>query len=90
MGSQWPACSGEYDLEESEARMVLGVLLVVAETEHPFAILEGFGANCPPLRTRRKDNPGYRTIQTEEKKVELALMLQETEGRQHGKIDPIL
>ena len=54
---QCPYCGGEYDLEEREARMAPGVTLVVAETERPFAILKGVGANCPLCGQKEKIIP---------------------------------
>jgi len=72
---QCPHCGGEYDLEEHEARMAPGVPLVVAVTEHPFAILERFGANCPLCGQGEKTILNIARFKPKKKTVELALLV---------------
>ena len=40
-------CRDTFDLEEHEARMAPGVPFVVAESERPYAVLDGVGVTCP-------------------------------------------
>ena len=93
-----PACGGEYDLEEREARMAPSVPLVVAETERPFTIFHEkikFGSEgevtCPicgrESTVRRRGKP-------KKKKVELTLLVHpewlqgepghDADGREYG------
>ncbi|MCD4760471.1 DUF1156 domain-containing protein [bacterium] len=93
-----PHCGDEYDLEEREARMAPSVPLVVAETEHPFAIFRKkiiFGSDgaavCPLCGTE-----SVVTLQgkPKKKKVELTLLVHpewlqgepghDADGREYG------
>ena len=74
-----PACGGEYDLEEREARMAPGEPLVVAETERPFTIFHEkikFGGDgeavCPMCG---KESTVTRRGKPKRKKVELTLLV---------------
>ena len=72
---QCPHCGTRYDLEEKEARMAPGVPLVLAETERPFAILEGFGANCPLCGQGENTIPDITRVKPKKKPVELSLLV---------------
>lgn len=74
-----PACGGEYDLEEREARMAPAVPLVVAETERPFTIFHEkieFGCDgsavCPNCG---KESTVTQRGKPKKKKVELTLLV---------------
>ncbi|MEA3360871.1 MAG: DUF1156 domain-containing protein, partial [Thermodesulfobacteriota bacterium] len=93
-----PHCSGEYDLEELEARMAPGVPLVVADTERPFTIFHEnikFGSEgeaiCPICG---KESTVRRRGKPKKKKVELTLLVHpewlqgesghDADGREYG------
>lgn len=93
-----PACGGEYDLEEREARMAPGAPLVVAETEPPFTIFHEkieFGCDgeavCPICG---KESTVTRRGKPKKKKVELTLLVHpewlqgepghDADGREYG------
>ncbi|MGE4157860.1 MAG: DUF1156 domain-containing protein [Planctomycetota bacterium] len=67
-------CGEVYDLEEHAARMAPGVPLVVADSESPHAVLDGFGVTCPHCG-KREEQVSDITRKAKKKKVNLTLLV---------------
>ena len=86
-------CGAKFDLEERDARMAPGVPLFVADTENPYAVMDGFGLTCPHCG-EHEQMVSVVNQKPKKKKVELSLLVhpewlqgeshKDTEGQEYG------
>jgi putative DNA methylase len=81
-GKQCQSCGESFDIEQKDARMAPAAMLVVADNEPPFAVMDGEGNYaCPHCGYERHDqkasNEGESSSlgKSENKKIELTLLV---------------
>lgn len=81
-GKECQSCGGKFDIEQKDARMAPAAMLVVADTETPFAVMEDDGHYaCPHCGHQRQDQKAASDGQSsslgkaKNKKIDLTLLI---------------
>ena len=74
-GHRCPSCKADYDIEDQDARLAPEVPQAVAESERPFALLNGIKVVCPRCAKAEHVNPSATKGKARKKKVALTLLV---------------